>query len=263
MNIRINYLTKHPNYTQKKPLTVKGLMLHSVGCAQPSAEAFVKNWNKASMSKGVHAMIDANTGDVWQLLPWSYKAWHCGSSANSTHIGVEMCESSYIKYTTGASFTIKDKAKAQAHAKATYNAAVELFAFLCRSYKLDPLKKGVIISHNEGRIMGVASGHVDPEHYWKGLGLAYTMDGFRKDVYNAMNPAQNSFPTIPTNNVPVVKLRITASVLNVRSGAGTLYKKVGTVAKGGVYTITETKNGWGRLKSGMGWISLKYTEKVK
>lgn len=30
-----------------------------------------------------------------------------------------------------------------------------------------------------------------------------------------------------------------------------------------IYTIVETKNGWGRLKSGQGWISLAYTQKVK
>jgi cell division protein FtsN len=34
----------------------------------------------------------------------------------------------------------------------------------------------------------VASNHADPEHLWKGLKLAYTMDGFRKDVKEAMNP---------------------------------------------------------------------------
>lgn len=28
------------------------------------------------------------------------------------------------------------------------------------------------------------------------------------------------------------------------------------------YTIVEEKNGWGRLKSGAGWISLSYTKKA-
>ena len=28
------------------------------------------------------------------------------------------------------------------------------------------------------------------------------------------------------------------------------------------YTIVEESNGWGRLKSGIGWICLDYTEKV-
>lgn len=58
------------------------------------------------------------------------------------------------------------------------------------------------------------------------------------------------------------KVRITANTLNVRAGAGTSYKVTTTVKKGGIYTITAEKNGWGKLKSGAGWISLKYTERV-
>lgn len=58
------------------------------------------------------------------------------------------------------------------------------------------------------------------------------------------------------------KVKITADVLNVRAGAGTNYKVATTVKKNGVYTIVEEKNGWGKLKSGAGWISLKYTKKV-
>lgn len=58
------------------------------------------------------------------------------------------------------------------------------------------------------------------------------------------------------------RVKITANVLNVRAGAGTSYKVTMTVTKGGVYTIVEEKDGWGKLKSGAGWISLQYTEKV-
>ena len=54
---------------------------------------------------------------------------------------------------------------------------------------------------------------------------------------------------------------ITADALNVRKGPGVLYGKVTVIKKGEVYTITEVKNNWGRLKSNAGWISLKYTKK--
>lgn len=46
-----------------------------------------------------------------------------------------------------------------------------------------------IDSHNEGGKKGIASNHGDPEHYWRGLGMKYTMDGFRKDVKAAMGDA--------------------------------------------------------------------------
>ena len=57
------------------------------------------------------------------------------------------------------------------------------------------------------------------------------------------------------------KIKITATTLNVRSGPSTNYKTVQTLSKNGVYTIVDEKDGWGKLKSGAGWISLKYTEK--
>lgn len=56
-------------------------------------------------------------------------------------------------------------------------------------------------------------------------------------------------------------IRVTVDFLNIRSGAGTNFPVTGTVRKGGVYTIVEEKNGFGRLKSGAGWISLDCTEK--
>lgn len=57
-------------------------------------------------------------------------------------------------------------------------------------------------------------------------------------------------------------VRVTADLLNVRKGPGTNYAVVTTVKKDDVFTIIEIQNGWGKLKSGSGWISLKYTKKV-
>ena len=76
-------------------------------------------------------------------------------------------------------------------AKRTYEAAVELFAMLCKKYSLDPLADGVVISHREGHSRGIASNHGDPEHLWAQLGMGYTMDGFRKAVKAAMGGASN------------------------------------------------------------------------
>lgn len=62
--------------------------------------------------------------------------------------------------------------------------------------------------------------------------------------------------------VPYI-VRINTDVLNVRNGAGTNYKINGQVKKYELYTIVDEKNGWGKLKSGAGWIALNYTTKVK
>jgi hypothetical protein len=188
MEITKNILTKNPCYKAGKTIKVKGLMLHSVGCPQPSASVFVKNWNTSDTKVCVHGFIDGNTGGVYQTLPWTHRGWHCGGDGNSTHIGIEMCEPDCIEYISGANFTCSNKTKAKAVVERTYKTAVELFAYLCDKYDLNPLAEGVILAHSEGHKKGLASNHADPEHLWKGLKLPYTMDGFRQDVKAAMNP---------------------------------------------------------------------------
>lgn len=192
MKIVESILTKNPCYTAGRKITVKGLMLHSVGCNQPKASVFINSWNSASYDRAcVHGFIDANDGTIYQTLPWNHRGWHCGSgskgSGNNTHIGVEMCEPACIKYTGGSSFTCSDTATAKACAERTYQAAVELFAMLCKEYGLDPLADGVVISHKEGHSRGIASNHGDPEHLWTQLKMGYTMDTFRKAVKAAMS----------------------------------------------------------------------------
>ena len=203
---------RYTTFQRRGPL---GLVLHSVGCAQPSAEVFVKNWNNTRYDRAcVHAFIDANTGTVYQCMPWNFRAWHVGGSANNTHIGVEMCEPSAIKYTTGAKFTIKDKEKAFKQCETAYKSAVELFAMLCNKYRLDPLKDGVILSHNECGKRGIGSGHVDPEHLWSGLGIGYTMDGFRNDVKKAMRGAG----VTPTTSQLVAEKTVSVKVRQLSKG---------------------------------------------
>lgn len=197
MKLIKSILTKNPCYTAGKKIAVKGFMIHSVGCPQPRASVFINSWNRADYDNAcVHAFIDGTDGTVYQTLPWNHRGWHCASgkngSGNNTHIGVEMCEPAFIKYTGGSTFVCSDKVAAKAVAKRTYETAVELFAMLCKEYGLNPTADGVIISHKEGHKRGIASNHGDPEHLWKQLGMGYTMDGFRKDVESAMGKAEEN-----------------------------------------------------------------------
>ena len=184
MNLKQNYLTESGCYKAGKHITVKGLMIHSVGCPQPKADVFMKNWNRAEASACVHAIVEPD-GDVYQLLPWEHRGWHCGGGANNTHIGVEMTEPSTIRYTGGANWTETGNGEnTKNHVLAAYKYAVELFAFLCHQFGLDPMADGVVISHSEGCRRGVASNHGDVEHLWSKFGL--TMAQFRKDIKAAM-----------------------------------------------------------------------------
>ena len=204
MKIIQSILTNNPCYKAGKKITVKGLMLHSVGCNQPKASVFVNSFNKSDVQVCPHAFIDGNEGDAYQTLPWNHRGWHGGGSSNDTHIGVEMCEPACIKYTSGSAFTCSDLSTARAVAQRTYDTAVQLFAHLCNEYGLNPLADGVIISHKEGNSRGLASNHADPEHLWDGLGIGYTMDTFRKAVKAAMGTDSATVDTTPTQTEKVL-----------------------------------------------------------
>ena len=65
-----------------------------------------------------------------------------------------------------------------------------------------------------------------------------------------------------TNNKLPYKVKVIADALNYRKGPGVNYDVKGTITDRGIYTIVEERNGWGKLKSGAGWINLKYTKKL-
>ena len=79
---------------------------------------------------------------------------------------------------------------------------------------------------------------------------------FTKDLVPYGSESRNPIPQFESYLV-----KITADVLNVRAGAGTSYRVNTQVRKGQVYTIVDEENGWGKLKSGAGWISLDYVQK--
>lgn len=71
--------------------------------------------------------------------------------------------------------------------------------------------------------------------------------------------------TAESNNGYLVK--VTADVLNIREKAGTDSKITGQIKDKGTYTIVAESNGkgatkWGKLKSGAGWISLDFVERI-
>lgn len=70
-----------------------------------------------------------------------------------------------------------------------------------------------------------------------------------------------------TQKVPFT-VKVDIDNLNIRTGAGTGYAKTGEHTGRGVFTITEVRagagsgNGWGKLKSGAGWIALDYCTRL-
>lgn len=264
MNIVQKYTTANKCYKDATKITVKGIVLHSTGTPQPSADRYFSAFNNPNISKAVHAFVEPG-GRVMQTLPWDYKAWHCGGSYNNDHIGIEMTEPSTIKYIGGSNFIDTNPVATLTHVVGTYKVAVELVATLCKKYNINPLVDGAIVSHHEAHLKGKASGHNDVEHIWNKFGL--TMAQFRRDVLNAMNSTTvtiahkttttSSKPTASTstNSLYQTILLEYGSKLNVRDTPNG--KIISTLFNKQLVIVTEIKNGWCKLSTG-GWANLEF-----
>ncbi|MBR6555163.1 MAG: SH3 domain-containing protein, partial [Clostridia bacterium] len=130
---------------------------------------------------------------------------------------------------------------------------------------------------------GIASNHGDPEHLWSKFGLQ--MDGFRADVAAALRGSYRvlagTYPDLAAakaqartlltagfsatvlepsgNEITLTRtgtVRVNTS-LNIRSGPGTGYSRVGSLKNGDTVTLIDERDGWGALLQG-GWVSLDY-----
>ncbi len=87
-------------------------------------------------------------------------------------------------------------------------------------------------------------------------------------VTAALGGAVQEAKTTATSSDTSFKVRVSITDLNIRKGPGTNYAKTGQYTGKGVFTITAVKNGqgstagWGKLKSGAGWISLDYVNRI-
>lgn len=236
MNIIQSILVNNDCFKLGRVIIPKGLMLHSVGCSQPLASAFIKQWNKPGVAKAVHGFIEPN-GNVYQTLPFTMRGWHGGGLSNNTHLGFEMTEPSTIKYNSNFGWTDLNSEKTKEFVLDTYKTAVELFSYLCREFGLNPLEDGVIISHSEGNKRGIASNHSDVEHIWSKFNL--TMNQFRKDINTLMNGSE-----VMVEKSFIQKKIVNTSSLNVREkpNAEATTKIVGTLKLNDIVTATGKAN---------------------
>ena len=72
---------------------------------------------------------------------------------------------------------------------------------------------------------------------------------------------------VETSTFTAYKVKINSNALNIRRGPGKNYASVGMIRDKGIYTIIEESDGqgaskWLKLKSGAGWISADFTQKL-
>lgn len=186
------YLTQNRCYQRNVKREPEGIQLHTIGCAQGTAQSVADYWNQAAVSACVTYIVDCDTpGKVLQCLPEDVRTWADGGFGNDHLITFEICESDYIEYqANSATYKVNNAYKFKSDIIRGYNTAVELCADICKRYGWNPTDKldsglYLISSHDEGRRAGLSTAHVDPTHVWDRFGL--DMDKFRADVVKAMN----------------------------------------------------------------------------
>lgn len=94
----------------------------------------------------------------------------------------------------------------------------------------------------------------------------YDYDAVQAEVERCLKPDDD--PSKPKTNNASFVVKVSINNLNIRKGPGTNYAATGRFTGIGAFTITEVRTGagsnagWGKLKSGAGWISLDFAKKI-
>lgn len=112
-----------------------------------------------------------------------------------------------------------------------------------------------------------------------GPGTGYKSKGKIKKGTYAINKTKNGWGRLKSNGYWIklsytskasgstavsskaYKVRVSVTSLNMRTGPGVMYKSKGKIKKG-TYTISQSKSGWGKVKSNGYWIKLSYTKRA-
>ena len=252
--IRVNSSIKcnNDNLNNNSSRNVAYVVMHYTGNSKDTAKANANYFSGAGRNASAHFFVDNE--EIYQSVELRDTAWHCGarsykhgSCRNANSIGIEMC-------CTAGNYRISDKTKEN---------AAYLCAFLCK-------------------MLGIGAGGVDTyvlRHYdvtgkncpAQMVSNSAEWQEFKNKVKSilggsASTGGQQHTAQPTTDNVAEYRVKINTDVLNVRIGPGTDYGIATQVKQGEVYTIVgEVKNGsttWGKLKSGAGYISLGYTQRV-
>lgn len=159
---------------------------------------------------------------------------------------------------TGAEVYTTNTSGAKSEAKRLIETYCKRTGFRNRGHKFSEL---YVLRHTNAPAMLLEMCFVDTESdfkRWNNLGVETIANVIVEGITGQVVQEK----PVETPSTTSYTVKITADVLNVRAGAGTGYKVNTKVKKGEVYTIVDESNGWGKLKSGAGWISLEYTSRT-
>lgn len=190
-----------------------------------------------------------------------------GRHLNSTPIGIRGWNTNAICIEIYGDF---DKGK-DVMTAAQKKAVIALYGELCKRFKIKP-STSTIRPHCWFTARGTYLGKYDPSRSAKTcpgtnfMGYGCSTTGFAKfikEVKNYIDGNKEEPKEEPKEEKSEGIYRVRTDKLNVRKGPGVNFEKTNEVHKGDAFTIVEINGNWGKLKSGIGWINLSYTEKVK
>lgn len=239
---------------------IKYIVKHYVGAtggAKENCTYFRDTYRGAS----AHYFV-GHDGEIWQCVEDKDIAWHCGAPEyrhpecrNSNSIGVELC----VK---------KDKKGRWYYTEATKKAAVELFIYLMDKYGID--EKHVLRHYDvTGKICpepDVRKGNKVWSQFQAAIaGHGKTAQADTTETAQKAGTAETGKPAADAQAPEGWKLPCTivttCDSLNIRKKPnGKVTGQINESGTKNLYTIVEVQDGWGRLKSGAGWIYLKYAK---
>lgn len=243
MNLKINLANKS-NYGSKRNLSeIKYIVIHYTANDGDTDESNGKYFKNNVVKASAHYFVDSDS--ITQSVPDDYVAYSVGGNKwNDCSVTGGGKFYGVCKNQNSISIELTDDVKDGViyPSKATIDLAIDLTKILMKKYLID---NNHVIRHFD----------VNGKHcpmYW-----CCTEEKDKKWQSEFLNNLDNK-----EDEVISYKVRVTANVLNVRLMPTVSSKIATSIKKNEVYTIVEEKDGWGKLKSGAGWISLKYTTKV-
>lgn len=256
--MQVNKLFSKYNFNVGNVGRIRYIVIHytgSVGTAKDNAEYFAGGKRTAS----AHYFV-GYAGEIWQSVEDANIAWHCGSKMykhpecrNANSIGIELCaKTKGSAKVADANWYFED---------ATVEAAVALTKELMKKYDVPA---DHVLRHYD------VTGKNCPAPYVFNTGK-HTWEQFVSAVAEKNVPEKKEekpaeeLKEKPQNTFTV---KVKSDYLNIRKGPGTNFEKTGKYTGAGTFTIVEVQSGtgsnsgWGRLKSGAGWISLDYAKRA-
>lgn len=167
MEIKTRYWTANDSRYNGRKCTREGIMVHSTATPGVMAADWHDRWNKGGIGKSVHFFVDDVS--IWNYMETDRRSAHCGGEGNDTHVSIEICE---------------PRNRDEGFFEAVWNNAVWLVKHLCAEFGLTAEN---VISHSEGKKLGIASNHGDPEVFFAQYNK--TMDDFRSEVLASNKPS--------------------------------------------------------------------------